>query len=153
MAPGRRPDAGSLETLSAWAGLNPKDYVNLRERSATAEPLTRISSLLRSDPRLKPEAAVALEAARESMRHFQPHIKPGIKSGTNGTFDILARIIQQHFVVSDVNAEGGEPERRAWSGEASGCFGSALPADCTRRSLRAAAEKLPSSAATTKVRK
>jgi transcriptional regulator with XRE-family HTH domain len=66
MAQGRRPDAGSLAALSAWAGLNPADYVNLRERSATAEPLARISSLLRSDPRLKPEAAVALEAMLQS---------------------------------------------------------------------------------------
>lgn len=66
MAQGRRPDAGSLAALSAWAGLNPADYVNLRERSATAEPLARISSLLRSDPRLKPDAAVALEAMLQS---------------------------------------------------------------------------------------
>lgn len=62
MAQGRRPDAGSLAALSAWAGLNPADYVNLRQRSASPEPLARISSLLRSDPRLKPDAAVALEA-------------------------------------------------------------------------------------------
>jgi transcriptional regulator with XRE-family HTH domain len=66
MAQGRRPDAGSLAALSAWAGLNPGDYVNLRQRSAIAEPLARISSLLRSDPRLKPEAAVALEAMLQS---------------------------------------------------------------------------------------
>lgn len=66
MAQGRRPDAGSLAALSAWAGLNPADYVNLRERSVTAEPLARISSLLRSDPRLKPDAAVALEAMLQS---------------------------------------------------------------------------------------
>src|SRR5258708_37579202 len=60
MAQGRRPDAGSLAALSAWAGLNPADYVNLRNRSWDVEPLARISSLLRSDPRLKPDAAVAL---------------------------------------------------------------------------------------------
>lgn len=66
MAQGRRPDAGSLAALSAWAGLNPADYVNLRGRSGTAEPLARISSLLRSDPRLKPDAAVALEAMLQS---------------------------------------------------------------------------------------
>lgn len=62
MAQGRRPDASSLAALSAWAGLNPADYVNLRHKSASPEPLARISSLLRSDPRLKPDAAVALEA-------------------------------------------------------------------------------------------
>jgi transcriptional regulator with XRE-family HTH domain len=62
MAQGRRPDAGSLAALSAWAGINPADYVNLRQRSTNPEPLARISSLLRSDPRLKPNAVVALEA-------------------------------------------------------------------------------------------
>ena len=62
MAQGRRPDAGSLAALSAWAALNPADFVNLRERGASAEPLARISSLLRADPRLRPDAAVALEA-------------------------------------------------------------------------------------------
>jgi transcriptional regulator with XRE-family HTH domain len=66
MAQGRRPDAGSLATLSAWAGLNPADFVNLRERNVTAEPLARISLLLRADPRLKPEAALALEAMVQS---------------------------------------------------------------------------------------
>jgi transcriptional regulator with XRE-family HTH domain len=66
MAQGRRPDAGSLATLSAWAGLNPGAYVNLRGRSAAPEPLAQISSLLRSDPRLKPDAAIALEAMLQS---------------------------------------------------------------------------------------
>jgi len=80
MAQGRRPDAGSLAALSAWAGLNPADYVNLRERSATAEPLARISSLLRSDPRLKPDAAVALEAMLQSA--YERLKTPGAASKT-----------------------------------------------------------------------
>ena len=66
MAQGRRPDAGSLAALSAWAALNPADFVNLRERGVSAEPLARISSLLRADPRLRPDAAVALEAMLQS---------------------------------------------------------------------------------------
>jgi transcriptional regulator with XRE-family HTH domain len=61
MAQGRRPDASSLAALSAWAGINPADFVTRKARSA-AEPLAEISSLLRSDPRLGPDAAVALEA-------------------------------------------------------------------------------------------
>lgn len=82
MAQGRRPDAGSLAALSAWAGLNPADYVNLRERSATAEPLARISSLLRSDPRLKPDAAVALEAMLQSA--YERLKTPEVEAKTGG---------------------------------------------------------------------
>ncbi len=66
MAQGRRPDADSLASLSAWAGINPGDYVNLQDRADEPEPLAKISSLLRSDPRLKPDAAIALEAMLQS---------------------------------------------------------------------------------------
>lgn len=82
MAQGRRPDAGSLAALSAWAGLNPAEYVNLRERSTSAEPLARISSLLRSDPRLKPDAAVALEAMLHSAYEQLKTPESAPRSGT-----------------------------------------------------------------------
>lgn len=72
MAQGRRPDAGSLAALSAWAGINPADFVSLRNKSKTAEPLVAISTLLRADSNLKPQAAQALqaiiEAAYENLR-------------------------------------------------------------------------------------
>lgn len=62
MAQGRRPDAASLAALSAWAGLNPADFVEQRAKRAEPEPLAVISTLLRADPKLKPGAAKALEA-------------------------------------------------------------------------------------------
>lgn len=62
MAQGRRPDAASLAALSAWAGLNPADFVEQRTKRAEPEPLAVISTLLRADPKLKPDAAKALEA-------------------------------------------------------------------------------------------
>src|SRR5438128_1050479 len=63
MAQGRHPDAASLAALSAWAGLNPADFVNIpAKKRAGAEPLAAITTLLRADPRLKPESARALEA-------------------------------------------------------------------------------------------
>lgn len=62
MAQGRRPDAASLAALSAWAGLNPSDFVDAPYRSVQAEPIAQISSLLRSDPALDTEAAEAVEA-------------------------------------------------------------------------------------------
>lgn len=62
MAQGRRPDAASLAALSAWAHLNPSDFVHMPYRAARPEPIAQISSLLRSDPNLDAESAEALEA-------------------------------------------------------------------------------------------
>lgn len=62
MAQGRRPDAASLAALSAWAGLNPSDFVTASYKSTQAEPMAQISTLLRTDPSLDAEAAEAVEA-------------------------------------------------------------------------------------------
>jgi len=62
MAKGRRPDAASLAALSAWAGLNPSDFVDAPYKVAHPEPMAQISSLLRTDPNLDSEAAEAVEA-------------------------------------------------------------------------------------------
>ena len=68
MAQGRRPDAASLAVLSAWAGLNPADFVgNTRHAAQPAksnsgrDSLNAISGVLRSDPNLPPDAVRALE--------------------------------------------------------------------------------------------
>ena len=63
MAQGRRPDAASLAALSAWAGLNPSDFVHASyiKKRRTA-PLAQISTLLRSDPNLDAQSAEAVEA-------------------------------------------------------------------------------------------
>jgi transcriptional regulator with XRE-family HTH domain len=62
MAQGRRPDAASLAALSAWAGLNPSDFVNAPYKVGRPEAMAQISTLLRSDPNLDNQAAEALEA-------------------------------------------------------------------------------------------
>src|ERR1035441_3619982 len=62
MAQGRKPDAASLAALSAWAGLNPSDFVHAPYKAAAPEPMARISTLLRTDPNLHPQAAEAVEA-------------------------------------------------------------------------------------------
>jgi transcriptional regulator with XRE-family HTH domain len=62
MAQGRRPDAASMAALSAWAGLNPSDFVDAPYRVTHAEPMAKISSLLRTDPSLDAQAAEAVEA-------------------------------------------------------------------------------------------
>lgn len=63
MAQGRQPDAASLAVLSAWAGINPAEFVK-RPGMAPAEKehLSAALTLLRADPKLKPDDAKALEA-------------------------------------------------------------------------------------------
>lgn len=62
MAQSRRPDADGLAALSAWASLNPADFVKGAPRAGRApEALARISKMLREDPRLSDASARALE--------------------------------------------------------------------------------------------
>jgi transcriptional regulator with XRE-family HTH domain len=76
MAQGRRPDAPSLAALSAWAGLNPSDFVNAPYKAIRPEPIAQISSLLRADPSLDRKSAEAMEAivrtAYERLRKTKP---------------------------------------------------------------------------------
>lgn len=61
MAQGKRPDVDSLAALATWSGLNTDDYVRNRMSQKDAEPLAMISTYLRSDANLSPEAADALD--------------------------------------------------------------------------------------------
>ena len=62
MAQGRRPDAASLAALSAWAGLNPSDFVTAPYKATRPESMAQISTLLRGDPNLDADGAEAVEA-------------------------------------------------------------------------------------------
>lgn len=59
MKQGRRPDVDSLAALTTWAGLDVDAYVTKADAKATSMP--QISALLRADPHLNPESAVAIE--------------------------------------------------------------------------------------------
>lgn len=61
MAQGKRPDVDSLAALAAWSGLKTDDYVRSDAVRQRAEPLALISTYLRSDKHLSPEAATALD--------------------------------------------------------------------------------------------
>lgn len=61
MAQGKRPDVDSLAALAAWSGLKADDYVRSDSARQSAEPLALISTYLRSDKHLSPEAATALD--------------------------------------------------------------------------------------------
>lgn len=62
MAQGRRPDVDGLAALSAWSGLSADDFVRSADRVSQPESLAQISTYLRSDKNLTPEAATALDA-------------------------------------------------------------------------------------------
>ncbi len=72
MAQGRRPDVDSLAALVTWSGLSADTFV--RDDQGKPEPggLAMISTYLKSDPHLTPEAADALDelvkATYERMR-------------------------------------------------------------------------------------
>lgn len=61
MAQGKRPDVDGLAALAAWSGLNADDYVRSTEQRPAPEPLAAISTYLRGDKNLSPEAATALD--------------------------------------------------------------------------------------------
>jgi transcriptional regulator with XRE-family HTH domain len=62
MAQGKRPDVDSLAALAAWSGLNIDTFVRGRGPASEPEPLAMISTYLRSDKHLSPEAAKALDS-------------------------------------------------------------------------------------------
>lgn len=61
MARGRRPDVDGLAALVSWSGLRTDDFVRSRGQQDGPEPLAMISTYLRADKNLTPEAAAALD--------------------------------------------------------------------------------------------
>jgi transcriptional regulator with XRE-family HTH domain len=61
LAQGRRPDVDSLAALVDWAGLRADDFVVRVHGETEAEPMAMISTYLRADRTLSPEAAEAIE--------------------------------------------------------------------------------------------
>ena len=61
--PGPRPDAASLAALSAWAGLNPSDFVDAPYKPAHPEPMAQDLDTPKYRPYLDiEESAEAVEA-------------------------------------------------------------------------------------------
>jgi transcriptional regulator with XRE-family HTH domain len=61
MAQGKRPDVDGLAALVAWSGLDADAYVRSDKERPEPEPLALISTYLRSDKNLSPQAATALD--------------------------------------------------------------------------------------------
>jgi transcriptional regulator with XRE-family HTH domain len=62
LAQGRRPDVDSMAALLAWSGLSADTFVRRQKKGAQVEPLAAITAILRGDPNLSRDGAVALEA-------------------------------------------------------------------------------------------
>ena len=54
-------------------------------------------------------AAFSSDACGKPMWHPHPHISSGIYALANCTLDISERVVQQHFVITDMNAHGWHP--------------------------------------------
>ena len=72
MAQGRRPDVDSMAALIAWSGLSADAFVRDIQAAPGPSSLSVISTSLKRDPHLTPEAAEALDelmkATYERMR-------------------------------------------------------------------------------------
>ena len=72
MAQGRRPDVDSLAALVTWSGLSADTFVRDEQKKPEPGSLAMISTYLKSDPHLTPEAADAIDqlvkATYERMR-------------------------------------------------------------------------------------
>jgi transcriptional regulator with XRE-family HTH domain len=67
MAQGRRPDAASLAVLSAWAGINPANYVpSQMPRNTSAQTLEKVALLFRQDAQLSEDGRRRLERLVET---------------------------------------------------------------------------------------
>jgi hypothetical protein len=79
MGQGRRPDAASMAALSAWAGINPANYVGgafaSRGGESAGSTIEQIAMVLRQDGELSDEARKQLETIVESA--YQALKKPG----------------------------------------------------------------------------
>lgn len=62
LAQGKRPDVDSLAALADWAKLSVDDFVIRVHGDPAAEPMAMVSTYLRADKNLTPEAAEALES-------------------------------------------------------------------------------------------
>lgn len=63
LSQGKRPDVDSLAALTSWLGISADRFMGLRRRAAfgVSSSLAQISTIIREDPNLNPEAATALD--------------------------------------------------------------------------------------------
>lgn len=83
MARGQKPDADSLAAMSAWAGLNPADFVPNARKRTNPSTLAAIATHLREDPNLTDEGVIAMEQMIRAA-YFGLAKKPGPGNDRSG---------------------------------------------------------------------
>lgn len=75
MAQGKRPDVDGLAALASWSGLNADEYIRSDVARPEPQALAKITTYLKSDRNLSPEAATALDemikATYERLRQIR----------------------------------------------------------------------------------
>jgi hypothetical protein len=61
MAQGKRPDVDGLAALTTWSGLSASDFVRSGDEKVQPDVLAQITTYLRGDKNLSPEAATAID--------------------------------------------------------------------------------------------
>ena len=71
---GRRPDVDSLAALTVWLGVSADQFMSAKNvrKFGSASSLARITSIIRNDPHLNTESAVALE---EMIKSTYDHLR------------------------------------------------------------------------------
>ena len=59
------------------------------------------------------------DAVDEPVWHSHPYIKLGVDAGSNGALDIPPRVVQQHLIISHVDADWWQPRQISinWRGQ------------------------------------
>lgn len=69
MGQGKRPDVDSLAKLLNWSNLKAEDFMDGNENKSKTSSLSKISALLRADPKLSIDSKKTLEAVLFSTYH------------------------------------------------------------------------------------
>jgi len=51
------------------------------------------------------------DAINEPVRHSHPYVELGVDTGSKGALDILPQVVEQHLIISHVDADWGSPTR------------------------------------------
>ena len=63
IAQGKRPDVDSMAALLSWSGLNADPFIRRHKKNeGKAEPLAKVTAMLRADRNLSRDGVIALEA-------------------------------------------------------------------------------------------
>ena len=71
-------------------------------------------------------------AVDEPVWHSRPYVELGVDAGSNGPLHVASRVVEQHFIISHVEADWGQPGKISIKWRRQGIFGIALAQVGTR---------------------